>query len=111
MPTLGGFDGAVDVGNGASAGEGQVLAADASLTPADVKRSSTNGNRSKATRQITPSSASSAPSPAPSATASRIFDPATSSDIIRKEGLESLQRFVKSMEAKGAAASGAGATK
>lgn len=35
---------------------------------------------------------------------SRVFDPSTATDVIRKEGLEALHRFVRSMEAKGAAA-------
>ena len=34
--------------------------------------------------------------------ASRVFDPATATDVIRKEGLEALHRFVKNMETKGA---------
>lgn len=38
---------------------------------------------------------------------SRVFDPSTATDVIRKEGLEALHRFVRSMEAKGAAANNA----
>jgi len=37
---------------------------------------------------------------------SRVFDPSTATDVIRKEGLEALHRFVRSMEAKGAAVNG-----
>lgn len=77
------------------------------VTPASQSSSSFPGSSASAGITNLPDTSSGAYKPQ---RVSRVFDPATATDVIRKEGLDALHRFVRSMEAKGAAANGKTAT-